>query len=267
MSTDNTSVNFKFLCSCKDITKVSKLDWCLFAKQSMTEAVRKWKKGSSYFTGPLPFMMIVYFDRLQRGDAYPPRQIPLTFVGNKDMIHSRMKIELERGYGRGHVLPRIPVPEIESEKLEFQCLRLEENPTASLETRDYFAQFSTMAATLVKKISDMYAFISMFEDVQIQKELKTIIVDKMLIKYTDPAHVFDESAFMAELNEALSNIQAKNNQNEVTHSETTASTLHAFFTGENQASQLQNQASAVQTEENQASPSLELQNFNSILFE
>uniref|UniRef100_A0A803KPH1 Uncharacterized protein n=1 Tax=Chenopodium quinoa TaxID=63459 RepID=A0A803KPH1_CHEQI len=135
MSTDNTSVNFKFLCSCKDITKVSKLDWCLFTKQSMTEAVRKWKKGSSYFTGPLPFMM------------------------------------------------------------------------------DYFAQFSTMAATLVKKFSVMYAFISMFEDVQIQKELKTIIVDKMY-KYTDPAHVFDESAFMAELNEALSNIQAKNNQNE-----------------------------------------------------
>uniref|UniRef100_A0A803MIU2 Uncharacterized protein n=1 Tax=Chenopodium quinoa TaxID=63459 RepID=A0A803MIU2_CHEQI len=187
MSTDNTSVNFKFLCSCKDITKVSKLDWCLFTKQSMTEAVRKWKKGSSYFTSPLPFMM------------------------------------------------------------------------------DYFAQFSTMAATLVKKISDMYAFISMFEDVQIQKELKTIIVDKMFIKYTDPTHVFDESAFTAELNEALSNIQAKNNQNEVTHSDTTASTLHAFFTGENQASQLQNQASAIQTEENQASPSLELQNYNSII--
>ncbi|XP_021773034.1 uncharacterized protein LOC110736998 isoform X1 [Chenopodium quinoa] len=255
MSTDNTSVNFKFLCSCKDITKVSKLDWCLFTKQSMTEAVRKWKKGSSYFTGPLPFMMIVYFDRLQRGDAYPPRQIPLTSVWNKDMIHSRMKIELERGYGRGHVLPRIPMPEIEKclrleenpripvPEIE-KCLRLEENPTASLETRDYFAQFSTMAATLVKKFSVMYAFISMFEDVQIQKELKTIIVDKMY-KYTDPAHVFDESAFMAELNEALSNIQAKNNQNEVTHSDTTASTLHAFFTGENQASQLQNQASAL----------------------
>lgn len=59
-STTNTQLNYKFLYSCMDINKVAKLDWCEFVIRSVKASAEEWQEGSSYFTGPLPFLMVIF---------------------------------------------------------------------------------------------------------------------------------------------------------------------------------------------------------------
>uniref|UniRef100_A0A803LH10 Uncharacterized protein n=1 Tax=Chenopodium quinoa TaxID=63459 RepID=A0A803LH10_CHEQI len=77
--------------------------------RSLKSSVSEWQGGSAFFTGPLPFLMICYFDRLQRSKISNPRQFPLLSVWKKDLIKERMKLEMKRGFGKGHVLDRMEV--------------------------------------------------------------------------------------------------------------------------------------------------------------
>lgn len=58
-----------------------------------------------------------YFDRVQRLDKRPPRTIPIISAWNRDMVLERLKIELELGFGRGKILPRIAAEVEESPKV------------------------------------------------------------------------------------------------------------------------------------------------------
>lgn len=57
-STGNTTLNYKFLYSCMDTSKIKKLDWCEFVYRHLKDSAIKWQEGSSFFTGPLPFLMV-----------------------------------------------------------------------------------------------------------------------------------------------------------------------------------------------------------------
>uniref|UniRef100_A0A803MW11 Uncharacterized protein n=1 Tax=Chenopodium quinoa TaxID=63459 RepID=A0A803MW11_CHEQI len=106
-STNNQSVYFKFLHCCKDISKINSYDWSSFTHQQLLVSVKEWKDGSTFFTSPLPFLMINYFDRMKRGNFPSPRQFPLILVWNQDLVKSRINIEQKKGYGNGVVMLRL----------------------------------------------------------------------------------------------------------------------------------------------------------------
>ncbi|KAL2944189.1 Protein MAINTENANCE OF MERISTEMS [Bienertia sinuspersici] len=83
-STSNPSLNHKFLYSCMDTTKIKHLNWCEYAYRNLISSTIEWQDGSSFFTGPLPFLMICYFDRLQRSKIENPRQFPLISIWKKN---------------------------------------------------------------------------------------------------------------------------------------------------------------------------------------
>ncbi|WCJ19557.1 hypothetical protein M5689_001842 [Euphorbia peplus] len=111
-STNNSDLRFKFLYSCRDVSKISTLDWCGFVYKHLIESAIEWREGSSFFTGPLPFLQICYFDRLQRAKEEKPRKFPLISVWNKEMIRQRMVVETKRGFGKGLVLERIKYEDV-----------------------------------------------------------------------------------------------------------------------------------------------------------
>lgn len=43
-----------------DVKKIAELDWCTFVIEHLKDSVSVWKKGNSYFTGPLPFLMVSF---------------------------------------------------------------------------------------------------------------------------------------------------------------------------------------------------------------
>ncbi|XP_021724754.1 putative pre-mRNA-splicing factor ATP-dependent RNA helicase DHX16 [Chenopodium quinoa] len=106
-STNNPQLYIKFLYSCMDVKKIAELDWCTFVIEHLKDSVSVWKKGNSYFTGPLPFLMVFYFDRLQRGGLEKPRKCPLISVWTKERIQVRYKFEKDHGFGYGKLLERI----------------------------------------------------------------------------------------------------------------------------------------------------------------
>ena len=60
-STANPSLNYRFLYSCMDTKKIECLDWCEYVYRSLKSSVSEWQGGSAFFTGPLPFLMVISF--------------------------------------------------------------------------------------------------------------------------------------------------------------------------------------------------------------
>lgn len=58
-STTNPHVRYKFLFSCMDLNNIRNLNWCEFVKRSLLDATGEYQDGSSYYTGPLPFLMVI----------------------------------------------------------------------------------------------------------------------------------------------------------------------------------------------------------------
>ncbi|KAL2901149.1 Elastase [Bienertia sinuspersici] len=118
-STANPSLNYKFLYSCMDTTKIKHLNWCEYAYRSLISSTIEWQDGSAFFTGPLPFLMICYFDRLQRSKIENPRQFPLISIWKKELIKERMKIENKRGFGKGLVIDRMQKIQVQQNEQQF----------------------------------------------------------------------------------------------------------------------------------------------------
>lgn len=58
-STCNPMLRFKFLYSCMDINLVNTYNWSAYVCKAAEKSVLQWvNKKSSYFTGPLPFLMV-----------------------------------------------------------------------------------------------------------------------------------------------------------------------------------------------------------------
>ncbi|XP_021766083.1 uncharacterized protein LOC110730561 isoform X2 [Chenopodium quinoa] len=106
-STNSTQLYIKLLYSCRDTKNIVKLDWCKFIKDHLMETSQKWLDGESYFIGPLIFLTVSYFDRVQRKGLELPRGVPLIALWNKERFHIRIKFEKDLGFEKGKVLKRL----------------------------------------------------------------------------------------------------------------------------------------------------------------
>ncbi|XP_021774212.1 uncharacterized protein LOC110738152 [Chenopodium quinoa] len=105
----NNRCHYKFLYSTMHKENIKNLNWCQYVFDSLIKNHVDWRKQSSkgFYKGPLQFLMLFYFDRVQRLGKKPPRTIPIISVWKRDMVLERIKNELELGLGKGKILPRI----------------------------------------------------------------------------------------------------------------------------------------------------------------
>ncbi|XP_056685543.1 uncharacterized protein [Spinacia oleracea] len=192
-STSRPEVAYKFLYSCMDIQKIHELDWCHYTFVNMKIAAEKWKGGNAYFTGPLPFLLITYFDRLQREKIVQPREFPLLSVWNSERIEERMKIENKRGFGKGVVLKRIAYEGLLEEQVEEHIYQKDPHLQAGSSTSSYnimgfLDKFGDLAKALASNINEMYVMVDkasdLFKEGDTAEELKRL-VDNIWSKYTN----------------------------------------------------------------------------------
>ncbi|XP_021752404.1 ABC transporter F family member 4-like isoform X5 [Chenopodium quinoa] len=157
----NNQCHFKFLYSMMDKENIKNLNWCQFVYDSLIKCHVDWRKqqGKGFYKGPLQFLMLFYFDRVQRLDKRPPRTIPIISAWNRDMVLERLKIELELGFGRGKILPRIAAEVEESPKVfmddfvslvKTTCSNLSKLSSKLVKAKDIFP-----GNDLVKKVDEV----------------------------------------------------------------------------------------------------------------
>uniref|UniRef100_A0A803MJZ9 Uncharacterized protein n=1 Tax=Chenopodium quinoa TaxID=63459 RepID=A0A803MJZ9_CHEQI len=186
------SVSDEFLWN---FVKIAELDWCTFVIEHLKDSISVWKKGNSYFTGPLPFLMVFYFDRLQRGGIEKPRKCPLISVWTKERIQVRYKFEKDHGFGYGKLLERME------------------------SIVGFLSKFGDLAKTLASNVKEMYGMLEQAKDLFVEEETTgkmQHLIDNIWCKYTTKTfvnqeekkspsilsqdqHVFDEPAFIEEL--------------------------------------------------------------------
>ncbi|XP_056691525.1 uncharacterized protein [Spinacia oleracea] len=122
-STTNTQPFLRFLSTSYDTNRIPNFNWCQYALESLVDGTLYWKCDTTrYFPGPLPFLMVCYFDRLKRQTFDPPRTFPLISSWNKNVVKERVALELKFGFGLGLLLERIETPSLgeEPQQLDMQ---------------------------------------------------------------------------------------------------------------------------------------------------
>uniref|UniRef100_A0A803N1Z0 Aminotransferase-like plant mobile domain-containing protein n=1 Tax=Chenopodium quinoa TaxID=63459 RepID=A0A803N1Z0_CHEQI len=77
-SIKNQQPYLRFLHTTINVNRISKYDWCSYTIESLIEWVLCWKSGVvRFFCGPLPFLWVCYFDRLQKMTLEQSRNFPL----------------------------------------------------------------------------------------------------------------------------------------------------------------------------------------------
>ncbi|WCJ43954.1 hypothetical protein M5689_024657 [Euphorbia peplus] len=181
-STNNRQMNYKFLYNCMDVTQICKLDWSFFVLKNLVLSVEDWKDKSSYFTGPLPFLLICYFHRLQRGIEVYPRRFPLIFVWNKKLMNERMVIERKRGFGNGKILDKMEhVRNVQADVQE------EGSSSNTSDMMVFIKNFEKLAKVISSDMKDMYLMLdkvrNMFEEGDICVQMRNFI-NNIWGKYT-----------------------------------------------------------------------------------
>lgn len=57
-STNNPQVYIRFMYSCMNTNTIANLDWSTFVYRHWKKSVCEWKAGTSFYTGPLPFLLV-----------------------------------------------------------------------------------------------------------------------------------------------------------------------------------------------------------------
>ncbi|KAL2922615.1 Succinate--CoA ligase [ADP-forming] subunit beta [Bienertia sinuspersici] len=222
-STTNTSLNYKFLYSCMDTTKIKHLNWCEYAYRSLISSTIEWQDGFAFFTGPLPFLMIriqspiCYFYRLQRSKIENPRQFPLISIWKKELIRERMKIENKRGFGKGLVIDRMQIIHVEENEQHSP----QDSSKSTKEIMDFIENFGSLAKTLARNINEMYSMLEkakeMFQEQETSDQMNNLI-HNIWNKYikkkkaqvqnspsiiSQDQHLFDEPSFIKELDDVM----------------------------------------------------------------
>uniref|UniRef100_A0A803MR24 Uncharacterized protein n=1 Tax=Chenopodium quinoa TaxID=63459 RepID=A0A803MR24_CHEQI len=199
-----------------NFVKIAELDWCTFVIEHLKDSVNVWKKGNSYFTGPLPFLMVFYFDRLQRGGLEKPRKCPLISVWTKERIQVRYKFEKDHGFGYGKILERMESIVEENKKQSRQEDKEKRKEESSV---GFLSKFRDLAKTLASNVKEMYGMLEKAKDLFVEEETTgkmQHLIDNIWCKYTTKTfvnqeekkspsilsqdqHVFDEPAFIEEL--------------------------------------------------------------------
>nr|GMC89498.1 uncharacterized protein LOC109179062 [Ipomoea batatas] len=112
--------NFKLLYSLIDVNNIKNLNWCGYIFKSLIDSVEKWTKTpTTFFTGPLIFLVFSYIDRLQFKGQQIERKFPAISAWTVDMVQKRFADEKRSGaFGRGKVLDRVRKPVVDVENNE-----------------------------------------------------------------------------------------------------------------------------------------------------
>ncbi|CAH9097042.1 unnamed protein product, partial [Cuscuta europaea] len=118
------------------------------------------------FSGPLLFLMICYFDRVQFKGQIMQSAYPTIRIWDKERIDKRVKDERKVGFGLGKVTKRIITVEEEDKDEEEAGKEDEENEDAEMLSKedcvkeiiavaqkfsDAFVEFSKLPSTIAKK--------------------------------------------------------------------------------------------------------------------
>lgn len=59
-SKSNRFLRYEFMYSCMDVGRIRNHDWCGYVHRHVGESIEEWKatRSFTYFTGPLPFLMV-----------------------------------------------------------------------------------------------------------------------------------------------------------------------------------------------------------------
>ncbi|XP_056684016.1 uncharacterized protein [Spinacia oleracea] len=195
-STTNPQLYIKFMYSCMNVNTIANLDWSAFVYKHWKKSVTEWKAGVSFYTGPLPFLLIVYFDRLQRVGQQVPREVPLLSVWNRERMIERIIIEKARGFGQGVVLERMGgeavvlrnvVPNVQVPPTREAPNMEGTSSNSKTEMMDFLEKFGTLAKTLASNVSEMYIMLDqahgMFNEEEMIEKMQSL-VENIWIKYT-----------------------------------------------------------------------------------
>uniref|UniRef100_A0A803M2R7 Uncharacterized protein n=1 Tax=Chenopodium quinoa TaxID=63459 RepID=A0A803M2R7_CHEQI len=101
----------RFLHNVIDVNRISEYEWCSYTIKSLIVWVLCCKKGvTRFFCGPLPFLWVCYFDRLQKMTLEQRRDFTLIKVWTIDLIKDRIDLELRLDFGLGTLLDRVQPP-------------------------------------------------------------------------------------------------------------------------------------------------------------
>ncbi|CAH9122132.1 unnamed protein product, partial [Cuscuta epithymum] len=159
--------NFKILLSLVNVADIPKMNWCNYTRRSLIDACEEWQANQSkMFSGPLLFLMICYFDRVQFKGQITQTAYPTIRIWGKEKIDKRVKDERKVGFGLGKVTKRIIIVEDEDEDEEKQGKEDEENEDAEMLSKedcvkeiiavaqkfsDAFVEFSKLPSTISKR--------------------------------------------------------------------------------------------------------------------
>ncbi|XP_031124294.1 uncharacterized protein LOC116027004 [Ipomoea triloba] len=104
--------NFRILKSLIDLDQIKTYNWCAYTHKSMVDSIQSFQKNDKqFFTGPVAFILLVYFDRVQFKGMRVDRTYPTIIGWSAELARKRVKEENKAGsFGRGTVLPRISKP-------------------------------------------------------------------------------------------------------------------------------------------------------------
>ncbi|XP_021716022.1 uncharacterized protein LOC110683926 [Chenopodium quinoa] len=187
------------------------------------ETTKKWLDGESFFTGPLIFLMVSFFDRVQRKGLEIPRQVPLISLWNQERFHTRLKFEKDLGFGKGKVLERMKLnvglekrQENDKGKKKEQPLTIREKQgekkvikkqgkdkgkekvvenqsmtcdsiTSPNDMMGFLSKFGDLAKSLASNVKEMYSMLEQAKDIFVEEETTGKmhhLIDNIWCKYT-----------------------------------------------------------------------------------
>ncbi|XP_031094307.1 uncharacterized protein LOC115998789 [Ipomoea triloba] len=104
--------NFRILKSLINLDQIKTYNWCAYTHKSMVDSIQSFQKNDKqFFTGPVAFILLVYFDRVQFKGMRVNRTYPTIVGWSAELARKRVREENKAGsFGRGTVLPRISKP-------------------------------------------------------------------------------------------------------------------------------------------------------------
>ncbi|XP_021760054.1 uncharacterized protein LOC110724870 isoform X2 [Chenopodium quinoa] len=138
-----------------------------------------WKLNpKGFYKGPLPFLLLFYFDRIQKKSIMPPRTPPIISVWTKDMVVERMKLE-SHGVGLGNILPGV---KIKRKTTQEECTNI---PMAK---EEFMEEFISVVRTMEGNCEKLCEMIKHAEELFPNNLLYKTVGDYMQKKFKDPSN-------------------------------------------------------------------------------
>ncbi|XP_019192143.1 PREDICTED: uncharacterized protein LOC109186562 [Ipomoea nil] len=104
--------NYRVIKSLLNIRSISRLNWCKYTYNSLIDSYDIYKDSPTRsFGGPMVFILLFYFDRVQFRGMTVNRTFPAIKAWTKSLVRKRVSAEIKSGgFGKGKVIPRFQRP-------------------------------------------------------------------------------------------------------------------------------------------------------------